>query len=159
MDDTKTRKKKEPENKKGRPTLFREEILQQAERLGGFGLTEEKMAEIWGVIPDTLRKWKKKNPELKGAIEKGKQKANLTASQKLFSKVKEGNMVALIFWLTNRMPDIWRDRRAIVNNQIVTRYGTDAIKDLKENERNEIFSNLTAKLLREERKKNNGRSG
>lgn len=148
MAGTQTQINKAREKKRGRPSLFREDIIQQAEVLGGFGLTEQSMAKVWGVSAEALRRWKRKRPELVASIEKGKGKANLTISQKLYSKAKEGNMVAIIFWLTNRNSDIWRDRRALVNNQIVNRVGTDAIKDLKDNEVDEIFNNLRAKLLK-----------
>jgi DNA-binding XRE family transcriptional regulator len=108
-------------NKKfrGRPSKFKEEMIKDAELLAGLGLTQEMMAVFWGIDEDTLTRYKQINPEFLGALEKGKQNANIKVSQKLFQLAQNGNLSACIFWLTNRCPELWSDRRAVVNNTIV----------------------------------------
>lgn len=101
---------------KGRPTKFKADMLKEAENLCGLGFTEECLATYWDVSSETVRRWKRRNPDLCVAIEKGKLGANITVTQKLFNKCKDGNLTAIIFWLTNRAPDVWADRRALVNN-------------------------------------------
>lgn len=104
--------------KRGRPTKFKKELIKDAEQLAGLGFTEENFATYWEISPETLRRWKRKNPDLSGAIEKGKLRANISVTKSLFNNAKEGNLSAQIFWLTNRT-DTWKDRRALVNNKIV----------------------------------------
>ena len=107
---------------RGRPTKFKKDIMKEAELLSGFGFTEKDFCGYWEVSERTFYYWKKKNEgELLQAIEKGKTNANITATKALFNKVQEGNMTAVIFWLTNRCPELWRDRRALVNQQIVSK--------------------------------------
>lgn len=106
------------ERKKGRPTKFREEMIRDAELLAGLGFTKESLCVYWGVSMDSVKRWERKCPALCGAIERGRQNANISATQKLYQLVQNGNLSAIIFWLTNRCPELWSDRRAVVNNTI-----------------------------------------
>jgi hypothetical protein len=106
------------QNFKGRPTKFREDMLKDAELLAGMGFTQEMLCSFWGISEDSLTRWKQKNPALSGALIKGKQKATLTITQKLFQLAQNGNLSAMIFWLTNRCPELWADRRAVINNSV-----------------------------------------
>lgn len=92
-------------------------MIQDATLLASLGFTEQDFCSFWQISERTLSRWKKKRTDdLCQAIEKGRLEANISATKALFNKVQEGNMTAIIFWLTNRCPEIWADRRAVVNN-------------------------------------------
>lgn len=100
----------------GRPVKFKATMIQEAESLCSLGFTEEHLAHYWKVSFRTVQRWKSKTPELCRAIDGGKLNRNVTATQRLFDLVTAGNLTAIIFWLTNRCPEIWADKRSIVQN-------------------------------------------
>lgn len=103
------------------------------------GLTDAEICEKIGLHVATLWEWKKKYPDTIGeALKSGKEVADIIVENSLFRRatgyrIKEvtykadsdGNLVAVsavekdvppdttaqIFWLKNRCPDRWRDRR------------------------------------------------
>ena len=135
--------------KMGRPTLFKDDILKQAETLAGYGLTQEQMAEVWKVSDRSLRRWKKKNPEFGPALSRGKRAANLTMTQKLFKRgATDGDVVAIKYWLNNRDPENWKSDKAIINNQIINRVGGDPVENLDPKVREDILANFRETILR-----------
>lgn len=105
------------------------------------GLTDEEIAKNIGINRKTLYEWKKKYNPISNALKKGKTIYDVEAEQNLH-KVGQGyyveevetyitetngvqtkrikktkkwvppNVTALIFWLKNRKPDVWMDRKA-----------------------------------------------
>lgn len=105
------------------------------------GLTDEQISKNIGINRTTLYEWKKKYPDINNALKKGKTIYDVEAEQNLH-KVGQGyyveevetyitetngvqtkrikktkkwvppNVTALIFWLKNRKPDVWMDRKA-----------------------------------------------
>lgn len=97
------------------------------------GLTNEQIANNCGVRPQTLYEWFKRNPKIKEAIAKGKevvdyevenalyksalgyevveQVLDSNGNKKLVKKYIPPNITAQIFWLKNRMPQMWRDQK------------------------------------------------
>ena len=101
------------------------------------GLTDEELAAKMRINPATLYDWKKKYPEISEAIKKGKEVVDFEVENALLKRalgydfnetrveksVKDGTKIvqtlkhipgdptAQIFWLKNRRPDKWRDRR------------------------------------------------
>lgn len=105
------------------------------------GLKDEEIAKNIGINRTTLYEWKKKYPDIDNALKKGKTVYDVEAEQNLH-KVGQGyyieevetyitetngvqtkrikktkkwvppNVTALIFWLKNRKPDVWMDRKA-----------------------------------------------
>ena len=117
---------------RGRKSKFKPEMIDDAEKLATLGFTEENIATYWGVSFETLRRWKRKDEDLTMAINKGRLNANLSVTKKLFEKCQGGNMTAMIFWLTNRCPEHWADRRAMINNINVNRvHSGDSDKEVK----------------------------
>ena len=96
--------------KRGRPSLFRDYMVDQAEEMGALGLTNDKIGRIWGVTIRSLERWSKKHPEFCLALKAGKEKADSKVVQSLYTAAIEGNTTAMIFWLKNRDPVSWRDR-------------------------------------------------
>lgn len=88
------------------------------------GLTMDQMAAELGVHIDTVYEWQKKHKKFSDAIKSGKEtpddevEASLLRKAKGFTYTEDGkertahpDTVACIFWLKNRRPDKWRDRR------------------------------------------------
>lgn len=97
------------------------------------GLTDEQIAENCGIAVRTLYEWKSKHPQIMQALKKGKAWADTEVENALFRRatgydyeettwedgkktkvVKKhvpGDVTAQIYWLKNRRPDLWRDRR------------------------------------------------
>lgn len=104
------------------------------------GLTQVEIAEKMGITRNSLKTWKDRFPDFKEAIEKGKEHYDNKVVETLHRcatgyhyresetlKDKDGNMIqektfnryakpditALIFWLKNRRPDLWRNVQQI----------------------------------------------
>lgn len=110
-----------------------EEGLAKLEGWARNGLTEEQIASNCGVTRLSLYNWRKKYPEIQNALRKGKEVIDLQVENALlkaamgYDYVEEyvdsngvkrankkhmpPNVLALIFWLKNRKPEQWRDRR------------------------------------------------
>ena len=120
----------------GRPTDYREEYSVQALKLCKLGLTNEELADFFGVVVATLYNWRDKHPEFMEALKAGKTMADAEVASKLFHRatgyehpeddiksvggaivitptVKHypPDTTAAIFWLKNRQPALWRDKR------------------------------------------------
>lgn len=102
------------------------------------GLTNEQIAGNMGISRETLNQWSKKYPDISDALKKGKEVVDRQVENALLKralgykyeeikteKTEEGKKVtvtvkevvpdttAQIFWLKNRKPDQWRDKRDI----------------------------------------------
>lgn len=123
----------------GRPSLYRPEYAEQARRLCMLGATDAEMADFFGVGISTLKRWKEAgHPEFRTALKEGKLYADANVARSLYRSgcgysheavkifLYEGSPVAVpyvehhppnatsaIFWLKNRRPDLWRDRRDV----------------------------------------------
>ena len=113
-----------------------EEGLTVIEGYAREGLIDKEIAGKIGISLDTLNNWKVKFPQVKEALKKGKQVVDFEVEKKLLTKALgqevitdyvidgKGNKkavkktlpsdtTAIIFWLKNRMPEKWRDKRDI----------------------------------------------
>ena len=99
------------------------------------GLTDEQIAENMGIRGSTFYDWKNKYSEISEALKKGKEVIDILVENALLKRAlgyeykeitKEGGVqtkevtkqvppdtTALIFWLKNRRPDLWRDRKDV----------------------------------------------
>lgn len=99
------------------------------------GLVDEQIAQNIGIAASTLYEWKKQYPEISEALKKGKEVVDRQVENALLKRAlgyeydeitteygKETKRVtkqmtpdvtAQIFWLKNRKPDQWRDKRDI----------------------------------------------
>ncbi len=119
----------------GRPTKFKAEYIEQAEKLCRLGATDKEVSDFFDVSESTLNKWKLDHPEFSESLKRGKTIADAEVADKLFKRATgyshdaikimqyEGQPIevpytenyppdttACIFWLKNRRPDIWRDK-------------------------------------------------
>ena len=83
----------------------------KVESLAAQGLSKKEIAYCLGIGESTLYERQKKDPEFLEAIKKGKAKGIGTITNALFQSGKGGNVTAQIFYLKNRAPDKWKDRR------------------------------------------------
>lgn len=101
------------------------------------GLTEDQIAHNMGIVRSTLSEWKLKFKDISDALKKGKEVVDREVENALLKRAlgydyteqrieksdKDGTKIvqilkhvpadttAQIFWLKNRKPDVWRDRR------------------------------------------------
>lgn len=120
--------------KRGRPSLFRPEYIEQAEKLAMLGMTNEEMTKFFEVAKATFDKWMREIDEFSSAVKKGRAGADAEVVASLYKRaigyshpaVKimqyEGrpvtveyteryppDPVSMIFWLRNRQPAKWRN--------------------------------------------------
>lgn len=120
-----------------RPSKFRPEFVQQAEKLSGFGLTDREIADFFGVDERTLNRWKHDHDGFCQALKVGKEQSDARVEQSLYRRAlgyshdavkiainAQGEVTqvpyveryppdttAAIFWLKNRKPLEWRDKQ------------------------------------------------
>ncbi len=132
----------------GRPSSYKPEYAEQAEKLCNLGATDNEVAEFFNVSVRTVHRWKLEQEEFCHALKIGKAAADERAERSLFHKAngftyteqqafkvktvtyKDGKRLkeveelqtieverfsppdttAMIFWLKNRKPGVWRDR-------------------------------------------------
>lgn len=129
----------------GRPSGYRPEFATQAEKLCRLGATDQEIADFLGVSYRTVCAWKGAHPAFMQALKAGKAQADAEVAEKLYRRalgyshkaVKimqyEGETIeveyiehyppdttACIFWLKNRRPDLWRDKREFEHSGTVT---------------------------------------
>lgn len=125
----------------GRKSGFKEEYVQLAENYALLGATDEELADFFNVNVATLNRWKKQFPEFCESLKKGKAVADSNVASKLYNRAigydckatkivtYEGKVTdqveyvehyppdttAAIFWLKNRQPGKWRDKKEVEN--------------------------------------------
>lgn len=117
-----------------------DEKLELIEGWARDGLTNEQIATKMGISHETLYQYQKKYPEFYESLKANKEVADRKVEKALYNKALEGNNTAMIFWLKNRKPTVWRDRKDIQANI------TDERKDMTEKERKERLQELRTKL-------------
>ena len=121
---------------KGRPSKYQESFAKQAEKLCALGATDVDLAEFFEVSLRTVLNWKVQHVEFLRSLKGGKDEADDRVERSLYQKAvgysfdsekvfqHQGDIVraptrehippdttAAIFWLKNRRPDLWRDKR------------------------------------------------
>jgi hypothetical protein len=120
---------------KGRPSAYRPEFPEQAEKLCRLGASDKEMALFFNVSERTLNTWKISHPDFLQSLKRGKELSDTEVADRLFNRAigyshpdvhisnYQGlvtitpitkhyppDTVACIFWLKNRRPDLWRDK-------------------------------------------------
>lgn len=83
----------------------------KVEELAAQGLTVGQIASCLGMSRTTLYDRMGSESDVLDAIKAGRAKGIATVTNALFQSAKSGNTTAQIFYLKNRQPDEWRDRR------------------------------------------------
>lgn len=121
----------------GRPSDYDpENTPRQANKVCLMGATDADLADFFDVSETTINNWKNEHPEFLASIKEGKKQADANVARSLYeralgyehSEVHVSNYqgeitltpltkhyppetTAGIFWLKNRQPDKWRDRK------------------------------------------------
>lgn len=94
-------------------------------------MIDEEVAKKIGISLRTLHRWKNESEKFKNAIKIGKQTVDVQVENKLLQKALEGDTTCMMFWLKNRKPDIWKDRRDVdVNANVDTQKFNDIINQV-----------------------------
>lgn len=92
---------------------FSAEIIKKIEGFAARGATMQQIADAIGCARSTLYDHKGKNTDVSDAIKRGRATGVITVTNHLFEQSKKGNTTATIFYLINRDPENWKDRRHV----------------------------------------------
>lgn len=80
------------------------------------GLTDIQIAENLGISKDTFYEYKKKYSDFSDSLKKGKEVIDYQVENALLKNALEGNVTAQIYWLNNRKPKQWKNKRESTEN-------------------------------------------
>jgi len=150
-----TNNKKVQKRGRGHPSPYKVDFVDQAYHLARLGATDADLGKAFKVTVSTIRNWKQSHPNFLLALKRGKDdhdteiiegslRARATGYDCIETKVfndKENGIItkdvikhyapdvtAIIFWLKNRQPDRWRDKR----HQEYEEAATDSRPDKKD---------------------------
>ena len=75
------------------------------------GLSGDQIAKNLGISKVTFYKYKSSCNELNERLKRSKEVVDYEVENALYKSAMSGNVSAMIFWLKNRRPDKWRDKR------------------------------------------------
>lgn len=122
------------------------------------GLTDEQIAEKMGIGTTTLYRWKKEFREIRETLKRGKEVVDRQVENALLKaalgfeyeeemvtnkgdvvkikKYEKPNTTAIIFWLKNRKPQVWRDKQQVEHTgkedgpiQFIAEWGNESSQD------------------------------
>ncbi len=70
----------------GRPTDYRDEFPEQAEKLCKLGATDKDLADFFDVVESTINAWKLDYPEFSESIKRGKTLADANVADRLYQR-------------------------------------------------------------------------
>jgi len=100
-----------PEKRGGRPFAFTEAKQETYLECIRNGDGRELAAHNTGIHPDTVRAHRQRFPDFEAEIIAAESVRNQKVVNALFVNAMNGNATAQIFWVTNRMPEEWQDKR------------------------------------------------
>lgn len=77
------------------------------------GLTDSDIAKNIGVARATLQQWKKSHADIANVLKVNKDIADRRIENALYEKALSGDTRAMIFWLKNRNPEAWQDKKDV----------------------------------------------
>lgn len=80
------------------------------------GLTDIQIADNLGISKDTFYEYKKKYSDFSDSLKKGKEVVDYEVENALLKNALEGNVTAQIYWLNNRKPKQWKNKRIEEDN-------------------------------------------
>lgn len=123
---------------RGRPSSYKAEFAEQAEKLCLLGATDADLASFFKVSEVTINAWKTRHPDFLKSLKVGKAEADTRVERSLYhratgyshpeDRIFNNNGAAMvipttkhyppdtaagIFWLKNRRPDEWRDKQDV----------------------------------------------
>lgn len=70
-------------------------------------------AKLIGVTRQAIYERMKRDPKFKRKVEDARELATDFVEKALWKKAVDGHVTAMIFWLKNKRPDAWSDRRDV----------------------------------------------
>ncbi len=130
--------KKKVAKKNGRPTKYKAVYARQASKLCQLGAIDKDLASFFNVSVSTISTWKLEQPKFLESIKKSKEIADNKVIRSLFERATgyehpedkifctDGDVTtvktmkhyppdatSMIFWLKNRLPELFRDKQVI----------------------------------------------
>lgn len=127
-----------PPKRIGRPSLYRDEYPKRAYEYALLGATDAQICGFFGVAGSTFEDWKIRHPALPESLKNGRADADGKVAKSLYQRAIGYNRhtvkifmhdgvpihvpivehcppetTAMIFWLKNRQPHLWRDRKEL----------------------------------------------
>lgn len=121
------------------------ERCEQVRKIAEMGATDREIAQMLGITEWCMSSWRLAHPEFAAAMKQGKDAVDERVQRSLYGRavgysyddekiiVADGAIVrepvvehvppdvtACIFWLKNRRPDLWRDKRDVEHGGSVT---------------------------------------
>jgi hypothetical protein len=122
----------------GRNTKYKPEYCELVFKLSIIGLTDVQMAEVLDISERTFNRWKNDHALFCQSLKDGKEKADANVAKSLYQRAmgyshpetkvfcQNGDIIthdvmkhyppdvtAIIFWLKNRMPHLFRDKQEV----------------------------------------------
>ncbi|MDE2022296.1 MAG: helix-turn-helix domain-containing protein [Patescibacteria group bacterium] len=128
---------KAQQKKRGRHSKWDPRFVKMGYHLALLGATVPRMADVFGVSDATVETWMREKPDFLGALKRGRDEADAKVAKSLYRRAmgythraqkiafgKDGtplyapyieryppDTAAAVFWLKNRHPDQWKDKR------------------------------------------------
>lgn len=152
-----TKAKAPAKARRGRPTKFRPEFVEQARKLCLLGLTDGELADFFGVDEATIHRWKHTHKDFCESISTGKMLADSDVADSLYRSAVGGHFIteerpaggengpstalplkrqvapsvqAQSLWLRNRQPRLWRDRIEVQADITTSQANIDAVNEM-----------------------------
>lgn len=102
------------------------------------GLTDKQIANNLDISTSTFYEYKNKYTEFSESLKKGKEIIDFEVENALLKNALDGNVTAQIYWLNNRKPRQWKNKRENTENnkeiskveQILVKIREEAEKDI-----------------------------
>lgn len=128
---------------RGRPSKYEPQFAEQAEKLCKLGATDADLADFFNVATRTVERWKAEHEDFCRALKDAKEVADQRVERSLYQRavgyqvdsVKifmpagaaepvyaefrenvQPDTTAAIFWLKNRKPETWKDKKDVESN-------------------------------------------
>lgn len=152
-----TKAKAPTKARRGRPTKFRPEFVEQARKLCLLGLTDSELADFFGIDEATIHRWKHTHKDFCESISTGKMLADSDVADSLYRSAVGGHFIteerpaggengpasvlplkrqvapsvqAQSLWLRNRQPRLWRDRIEVQADITTSQANIDAVNEM-----------------------------
>ena len=113
----------------GQEFKINKSVLNRIEHNAKLGLTQEKIAHLLDVTPETLSRKKQDHPEIQQAISRGRAKTVGALSSSLLEASEKGSVQAQIFALKNLSPESWSERQQPLVNVNLGRLSDSQLLD------------------------------